>query len=116
MAKTILAVIELDNYPEIVTQRAAWLAELCEAELTLMLCEPKAGLLNDSIFMAAEVQQIAELAALLLPRPNQGGLPVARHPRARRRHHRAVRAAETDVRRQGGSLPPRVRTRQHDRY
>lgn len=67
MAKTILAVIELDNYPEIVTQRAAWLAGLCEAELTLMLCEPKAGLLNDSIFMAAEVQQIAdEMRALEL--------------------------------------------------
>ena len=60
MVNTILAVIELDNYPEIVTQRAAWLARLCDAELTLMLCEPKAGLLHDSIFMAAEVQQIAD--------------------------------------------------------
>ena len=60
MANSILAVVELDNYPEIVTQRAAWLARLCDAELTLMLCEPKAGLLNDSIFMAAEVQQIAD--------------------------------------------------------
>ncbi|MDJ0759657.1 MAG: universal stress protein [Woeseiaceae bacterium] len=60
MTNSILAVIELDNYPEIVTQRAAWLARLCDAELTLMLCEPKAGLLHDSIFMAAEVQQIAD--------------------------------------------------------
>lgn len=60
MKNTILAILELDNYPEIVARRAAWLARLCDADLALFLCETKTGFLTDSIVMAAEARQIAE--------------------------------------------------------
>lgn len=60
MSNSILAIVEFDNYPEIVAQRAAWLARSFDAELTLLLCESHTGFLMDSLVLAAEARKIAD--------------------------------------------------------
>ncbi len=60
MSNTILAVIELENYPELVAQRAAWLARSVGADLKLMLCDSHAGPLHDSFIVIAEAEALAE--------------------------------------------------------
>ncbi|MEM9690190.1 MAG: universal stress protein [Pseudomonadota bacterium] len=60
MSKTILAVIELDNYPEQVAERAAWLARQSDAELRFLMSESYTGPLFNSVIMIEEVAALAE--------------------------------------------------------
>ena len=59
MSDTVLAVIELDRYPEDVAKRAAWIAGLYDCDLHLLLCDPTLGVLRDSFIVSNEAKQIA---------------------------------------------------------
>lgn len=60
MSDTILAIIELDNYPEVVAQRAAWLARRTGAELKLLLCDNNTNLFTDSFVVVEELQSLVD--------------------------------------------------------
>jgi len=59
MSDTVLAVIEMDRYPEEVARRAAWIAGLYDCELQLLLSDPTLGILRDSFIVSNEAKQIA---------------------------------------------------------
>lgn len=59
MSDTVLAVIELENYPDIVAARAAWLARLYDCRLHLLLSDPSTSLLRDSYIVSNEAREIA---------------------------------------------------------
>jgi len=59
MSDTVLAIIELDRYPEEVARRAAWIARLHACDLQLLLCDPTLGILRDSFIVSNEARQIA---------------------------------------------------------
>lgn len=58
MSETVLAVIELDNFPEDVANRAAWIARLYDADLHLLLSDPSLAILRDSFIVSNEARQI----------------------------------------------------------
>ena len=58
MSETVLAVIELDNFPEDVANRAAWIARLYDADLHLLLSDPSLAILRDSFIVSNEAKQI----------------------------------------------------------
>ncbi len=60
MSNTILAVIELENYPELVAERAAWLARQTGSELKLLMSESHAGPLLNSFIIIDEAAALAE--------------------------------------------------------
>jgi universal stress protein E len=60
MAESVLAVIELDNFPEAVAARAAWLAVRFGLELELMFSDPSLGVLRDSFIVSNQAQLIAD--------------------------------------------------------
>ncbi len=60
MSRTVLCVIELDNYPEDVVARAAWLAKLYDCDLELVLNEPVVSYLGESFVYFAEMQLVAD--------------------------------------------------------
>lgn len=60
MANPILCVVELDNNPEIVVARAAWLARLFDCELELVLSEPTTNYLGESVAYVLEMQTLAD--------------------------------------------------------
>jgi len=60
MANPILCVVELDNNPEIVVARAAWLAKLFDRELELVLSEPTTNYLGESVAYVLEMQTLAD--------------------------------------------------------
>ena len=59
MSDTVLAVIELENYPETVAERAAWLARLYGCRLHLLLSDPSTGFLRDTFIVSNEARQVA---------------------------------------------------------
>lgn len=59
MSDTVLAVIELDNYPETVAERAAWLARLYGCRLHLLLSDPSTAFLRDTFIVSNEARQVA---------------------------------------------------------
>jgi universal stress protein E len=59
MSNTVLAVIELDNFPQIVAERAAWLAKLYGCDLQLLLCDPSSGLLRESFLVSNQAKELA---------------------------------------------------------
>lgn len=59
MSKTVLAIIELDKAPDIVAQRAAWIAALYGCDVHLLLCDPASSLLRDSFILSNEAKEIA---------------------------------------------------------
>lgn len=60
MGETVLAVIELENFPEQVARRAAWLAVQYGLELELMFSDPSLGVLRDSFIVSNQAQLIAD--------------------------------------------------------
>lgn len=58
MSDMILAIIELDNSPQVVANRAAWLAGLYGCNLHLLLCDPSSNLLRDSFLVSNEAKEI----------------------------------------------------------
>ena len=60
MSRNILCVIEFDRYPEIVAERAAWLAGMHDCNLHLLVCDPVTDFLGDSYVYLLESQDIAD--------------------------------------------------------
>lgn len=60
MSDTVLAVIELDNFPEEVARRATWLAQLYDCNLHLMLSDPTIAILRDRFLVSSETKRLAE--------------------------------------------------------
>ncbi len=60
MSDTILTVIEFDNYPDEVVNRAVWLAGLYDADIELLLSDPTASYLRESFIVSSEVKAIAD--------------------------------------------------------
>lgn len=56
----ILTVVEPDIEPQVVVQRATWLAEQTGAELTLMLCDADVTSLASGFFISSDTKAIAE--------------------------------------------------------
>lgn len=60
MTKTILCIVELENDPQRVVARAAWLAKLFGCDLELVLSEPVTNYLGESFVYLMETQLLAE--------------------------------------------------------
>lgn len=60
MNRTVLCVVELDNYPEQVVARAAWLAKLHDCDLELVLSDPAMNYLGESFVYFAELQMLQD--------------------------------------------------------
>ena len=60
MNRTVLCVVELDNYPDQVVDRAAWLAKLHDCDLELVLSDPAMNYLGESFVYFAELQMLAD--------------------------------------------------------
>ena len=60
MSETVLTIIELDNYPEEVVARAAWLARLMNCRLELLLCDPTTSFLSEVFIISSEVRDLAK--------------------------------------------------------
>jgi universal stress protein E len=56
----ILVVVEPDNHPKEVVERASWLAELNNCDLHLVLCDPEFGALSAGIFLSNETRDLAQ--------------------------------------------------------
>jgi nucleotide-binding universal stress UspA family protein len=59
MSETVLAVIQLDNFPQHVANRAAWIARLFGYDLHLLLSDPSLAVLRDSFIVSNEAKEIA---------------------------------------------------------
>lgn len=60
MRKTVLCVVELDNNPEAVVARAARLAKRFDCDLEMVLSEPTASFLGESVVYVLEMQMLAD--------------------------------------------------------
>lgn len=60
MSRTVLCVIDFDNYPEIVVARAAWIAKQNDCELELLASDPVPSLLGETYIFLLESQMIAD--------------------------------------------------------
>jgi universal stress protein E len=60
MKRTVLCVVELENYPEDVVARATELAKLHDCDLELVLSDPASNYLGESFVMFAEMQMFAD--------------------------------------------------------
>ena len=93
MSRNVLCVIEFDRFPEVVAERAAWLAGLHDCNLHLLVCDPLTDLLGESYVYLLESQQIAdsirasqdEVLAEITARAKKAGVRVAVTP-SRERH------------------------------
>ena len=59
MSRNILCVVEFDNYPEHVVDRAIWLAKSRDCALHLLVCDPITDLLGEAYVYLLESQNIA---------------------------------------------------------
>jgi universal stress protein E len=60
MSNTILAIIEMDRFPQEVSDRAAWIAKQYGCDLELVLSDPTLGVLRDSYMVSNESKQLAD--------------------------------------------------------
>jgi universal stress protein E len=60
MSDTVLAIIELDRFPEAVTSRAARIARRFSCDLELVLSDPTLAVLHDSFIVSNEAKLIAD--------------------------------------------------------
>lgn len=60
MSRTVLCVIEFDNYPKVVVARAAWLAKQNNCELELLVSDPVPRLLSETYIFLLESELIAD--------------------------------------------------------
>lgn len=56
MKRTVLCIVELENYPEEVVKRATWLASLYDCDLELVLSDPAMNLLGENFAYFADMQ------------------------------------------------------------
>jgi universal stress protein E len=59
MSNTVVAVIEMDRFPQEVSNRAAWIAKQYGCDLELVLSDPTLGVLRDSYMVSNESKQMA---------------------------------------------------------
>ena len=59
MSRNILCVVEFDNYPEHVVDRAVWLAKSRNCNLHLLVCDPATAALGESYVYLLEIGDIA---------------------------------------------------------
>jgi len=60
MSNTVLAVIEMDRFPQDVTNRAEWIAQHYGCDLELVFSDPTLGFLRDSFMISADSKQISD--------------------------------------------------------
>ena len=60
MKRNVLCVVELDNYPEDVVARAAWLAKLYDCDLELVLSDPIMNHLGENFIYFADLQLLTD--------------------------------------------------------
>ncbi len=60
MSNTVLAIIEMDRFPQAVSKRAAWIARQYSCDLELVLSDPTLGVLRDSYMVSNESKQLAD--------------------------------------------------------
>ena len=60
MKRNVLCVVELDNYPEDVVARAAWLAKLYDCDLELVLSDPIMNSLAENFIYFADLQMLTD--------------------------------------------------------
>lgn len=60
MSRNILCVVEFDNYPEQVVERATWLAQSRGCNLHLLICDPTTDRLGETFVYLLESQHIAD--------------------------------------------------------
>ena len=60
MKRNVLCVVELDNYPEDVVARAAWLAKLFDCDLELVLSDPIMNHLGENFIYFADLQVLTD--------------------------------------------------------
>jgi universal stress protein E len=60
MSDTILAIIELDNFPQQVAARSAWLASKYGYDLTLVLSDPTLAVLGTGYIVSSEAKEVAD--------------------------------------------------------
>ncbi len=60
MTNTVLAIIELERFPQEVANRAAWIAKHYGCDLELVFSDPTLGFLRDSFMISADSKQISE--------------------------------------------------------
>jgi len=60
MSRTVLCVIEFDNYPKVVVARAAWLAKQNNCELELLVSDPVPRMLSETYIFLLESEMIAD--------------------------------------------------------
>jgi len=105
VSRNILCVVEFDRYPEIVVERATWLAKSYNCNLHLLVCDPVTDFLGDSYVYLLESQDIAdslrgyqeELLAELTAKIEQAGVRVEVN-RSRERHVSDVIRREAEAR------------------
>ena len=56
----ILVIVEPENHPDQVVERASWLAALNSCDLHLILCDPDVGALHRGIFVSNETRDLAQ--------------------------------------------------------
>jgi universal stress protein E len=56
----ILVMIDLDNSPHAIVDRAVWVAKLLDFELELLLCDPTVSALGDGFFVSNEAKEIGQ--------------------------------------------------------
>lgn len=60
MSNTILAIVELERFPQQVARRAARIASLYDCDLDIVLSDPTAGFLRSKFMVSSASKQIAE--------------------------------------------------------
>ena len=60
MKRNVLCVVELDNYPEDVVARAAWLAKMYDCDLELVLSDPIMNHLHENFIYFADLQVLTD--------------------------------------------------------
>ena len=84
MSRNILCVVEFDRFPDVVVERAAWLARANRCNLHLLICDPVTDFLGDSYVYLLESQDIAnsirvsqdEALAEMAAKAEKGGVNV----------------------------------------
>ena len=99
MSDTVLAIIEMDNFPAVVAKRAAWLARLYACDLHLLLSDPVSDLLRNEFLVSAEATELAAviedaqrqyLAGLRESLPAGNGMRIASSIRHERPAHQVI--------------------------